>query len=136
MNRVKKPVVLLAISLLLILIGSFGASMFNSSNGNVDVSRVYFETPRGELSGLLYMPDGADQEARPTIVATHGYLNSGEMQAAQAIEMSKRGYVVLALDQYDHGHSTGTMENQSRFSHSGRMPFMMLYNICMNRIMY
>lgn len=115
MNRVKKPVVLLVISLLLILAGSFGASQFNSSSGDVDVSRIYFDTPRGELSGLLYKPDGADQEARPAIVATHGYLNSAEMQDAQAIEMSKRGYVVLALDQYDHGHSTGTMEKPVPF---------------------
>ncbi|TFD97122.1 alpha/beta fold hydrolase [Jeotgalibacillus salarius] len=111
----KKPVVLLIISLLLILVGSFVASQFNSSSGDVDVSRIYFDTPRGELSGLLYKPDGADQDAKPTIIATHGYLNSAEMQDAQAIEMSKRGYVVLALDQYDHGHSTGTMEKPVPF---------------------
>ncbi|MFP3488629.1 hypothetical protein R0K20_13555, partial [Staphylococcus sp. SIMBA_130] len=29
--------------------------------------------------------------------------------------MSKRGYVVLALDQYDHGHSTNTMEKPVPF---------------------
>ncbi|WP_226671177.1 alpha/beta fold hydrolase [Metabacillus litoralis] len=115
MKRLKKPVVLLVISLLLILVGSFSASQFNSSTGDVDVSRIYFDTPRGELSGLLYKPDGVDQQPKPTIVATHGYLNSGEMQDAQAIEMSKRGYVVLALDQYDHGHSTGTMEKPVPF---------------------
>jgi hypothetical protein len=115
MSRLKKPVVLLVISLLLILIGSFSASQFNSSSGDVDVSRIYFETPRGELSGLLYKPDGADEQPKPTIIATHGYLNSAEMQDAQAIEMSKRGYVVLALDQYDHGHSKGTLEKPIPF---------------------
>lgn len=115
MNRFKKPVVWLVISLVLILIGSVTASQFNGSGGDVDVSRIYFDTPRGELSGLLYKPEGADQKPRPTLVATHGYLNSGEMQDAQAIEMSKRGYVVLALDQYDHGHSTGTMEKPVPF---------------------
>ncbi|MEW9053199.1 MAG: alpha/beta fold hydrolase [Neobacillus sp.] len=111
----KKPVILLMISLVLILVGSFAASQFNSSNGEVDVDRIYFDTPRGELSGLLYKPNGVDSEPRPTLVTTHGYLNSGEMQDAQAIEMSKRGYVVLALDQYDHGHSTGTMEKPIPF---------------------
>lgn len=115
MNRLKNPVVMLVISLLLIFIGSFAAYQFNSSSGEVDVSRIYFETPRGELSGLLYKPDGADGQPKPTIIATHGYLNSAEMQDAQAIEMSKRGYVVLALDQYDHGHSTGTMEKPIPF---------------------
>lgn len=115
MNRFKKPVIWLVISLVLILIGSAAASQFNSSGGDVDVKRIYFDTPRGELSGLLYKPEGADQQPRPTLIATHGYLNSGEMQDAQAIEMSKRGYVVLALDQYDHGHSTGTMEKPVPF---------------------
>lgn len=115
MKKFKKSLVFLIVALLLVFIGSAVAAQFNSSSGEVGVSRVYFETERGELSGLLYKPDGADSEARPTLVATHGYLNSGEMQDAQAIEMSKRGYVVLALDQYDHGHSTGTMEKPVPF---------------------
>lgn len=115
MRNHKKSFILLGIALALIFIGSFVASMFNNAGGDVDVSRIYFETERGELSGLLYKPDGADEQARPALVATHGYLNSGEMQDAQAIEMAKRGYVVLALDQYDHGHSTNTQEKPIPF---------------------
>lgn len=115
MQKLKDPKFLLLFAILLIFIGSFAASLFNNSFGKVDVTRVYFDTPRGELSGLLYKPDGADDTPRPTIVATHGYLNSGEMQDAQAIEMSKRGYVVLALDQYDHGHSKHTGEKPIPF---------------------
>lgn len=115
MKNQKKLAILFIISLLLIFVGSFSASRFNNSNGKVDVTRIYFETPRGELSGLLYKPEGADEQPRPTIIATHGYLNSAEMQDAQAIEMSKRGYVVLALDQYDHGHSRNTMEKPIPF---------------------
>lgn len=111
----KRTLVLLITSLVLILIGSLIASISNNSGGDVDVSRISFETDSGELSGLLYLPDGAESEPRPTIVATHGYLNSAEMQAPQAIEMSKRGYVVLALDQYDHGHSVGTMDKSIPF---------------------
>ena len=72
MSKSKKSVVLLVISLLLVFVGSFVASLFNNSNGDVDVTRIYFETPRGELSGLLYKPEGADEQPRPTIVATHG----------------------------------------------------------------
>ena len=49
--------------------------------------------------------DASAADPRPTIITTHGYLNSAEMQDASAIEMSRRGYVVLALDMYDHGHS-------------------------------
>ncbi|WP_042454632.1 alpha/beta hydrolase family protein [Neobacillus dielmonensis] len=115
MKRLKKPIVWIAISLVLILAGSIFASLFNNSYGKTDVSRIHFKTPSGELSGLLYKPEGADKEPRPTIITTHGYLNSAEMQDAQAIEMSKRGYVVLALDQYDHGHSTGKMKKPVPF---------------------
>lgn len=111
----RNTLILLIVSLVLIFGGSFAAFMANSSSGEVDVSRISFETEGGELSGLLYLPDGAEEEPRPTIVATHGYLNSAEMQAPQAIEMSKRGYVVLALDQYDHGLSVGTMEKPIPF---------------------
>jgi alpha-beta hydrolase superfamily lysophospholipase len=48
-------------------------------------------------------------------VVTHGYLNSGEMQDLNAIELSRRGYVVMALDMYDHGHSAGNAQNTGSF---------------------
>ena len=102
----KKALVLLCVGLCLILVGSILASVFNSGGFSTKVTRIEFDTPNGTLSGLLYMPKGASAEdPRPTVVVTHGYLNSAEMQDANAIELSRRGYVVLALDQYDHGHS-------------------------------
>lgn len=97
---------LLAVALILILLGSLLASMMHTSMYTVKVSDIRFETERGTLSGLLYMPKGADAtDPRPVIVTTHGYLNSREMQDAPAVEMSRRGFIVLALDMYDHGHS-------------------------------
>ncbi len=111
-----KAAVVLAIGLVLMLVGSIIASAFQTSGYSVTVTRISFETESGTLSGLLYMPKGASAEdARPTIVTTHGYLNSAEMQDAPAIEMSRRGYVVLALDMYDHGHSTGNAEHTGSF---------------------
>ena len=102
----KRAFIALAIGLCLILLGSILASVFNAGAGATKVSRISFETPNGTLSGLLYMPKGASAEnPRPTVIVTHGYLNSAEMQDANAIELSRRGIVVLALDQYDHGHS-------------------------------
>ena len=96
---------LLCVALILILLGSVLASVFNGG-GDVKVSRIKFDTDNGTLSGLLYMPkDASASNPKPTVVVTHGYLNSAEMQDANAIELSRRGYVVLALDQYDHGHS-------------------------------
>ena len=96
---------LLCAALTLILLGSILASALNGGSG-VKVSRIEFDTDNGTLSGLLYMPkDASASNPKPTVIVTHGYLNSAEMQDANAIELSRRGYVVLALDQYDHGHS-------------------------------
>lgn len=111
-----KTAAVLAIGLVLMLLGSILAQAFNTSFYSVKVSRVYFDTESGTLSGLLYMPKGASAaDPRPTLVTTHGYLNSAEMQDAPAIEMSRRGYVVLALDMYDHGHSKGNAEHTGGF---------------------
>ena len=106
MKGKKRSLVLLAVALVLILVGSILAGVFNGGKGAVSVTRISFDGGHGTLSGLLYMPKGASEEnPRPAIVVTHGYLNSAEMQDANAIELSRRGFVVLALDQYDHGHS-------------------------------
>ena len=117
MSTIKKSTRnLLIVALVLILCGSFLASLFNTGTYSVKVSRISFETERGTLSGLLYMPKGASaSDPRPAISVTHGYLNSAEMQDANAIELSRRGYVVLALDMYDHGHSAANAENTGNF---------------------
>ncbi len=106
LSWLKKPQGILAIALILIVVGSLFAGMFNTSLYQVKVTEIEFETERGTLNGLLYMPKGAGaDDPRPVIVMTHGYLNTKEMQDAPAIEMSRRGYIVLALDMYDHGDS-------------------------------
>nr|WP_305120943.1 hypothetical protein [Saccharibacillus sp. JS10] len=105
-NLFKKPAGLLALSLVLIIVGSWLAGMFNTSFYKVSVKEISFKADHGTLNGLLYMPKGAGpDDPRPVIVTTHGYLNTKEMQDAPAIEMSRRGYIVLALDMYDHGDS-------------------------------
>lgn len=105
-SLLKKPQGLLALSLVLIIFGSLFAGMFNTSFYSVNVNEIKFKADHGTLSGLLYMPKGAGaDDPRPVIITTHGYLNTKEMQDAPAIEMSRRGYIVLALDMYDHGDS-------------------------------
>lgn len=120
MKLSKRTSILLAVALVLILLGSILANVFNTGLGSVDVSRIRFDGGHGELSGLLYMPaDASASNPKPTIIVTHGYLNSAEMQDANAIELSRRGFVVLALDQYDHGHSALSSENYSDTSFFG-----------------
>ncbi|MBR5231679.1 MAG: alpha/beta hydrolase [Clostridia bacterium] len=112
----KIPQLLLIVALVLVIVGSIAAQAFNTGLYTTSVKRISFETERGELSGLLYMPKGVSAaNPRPAVVVTHGYLNSGEMQDTNAIELSRRGYVVLALDMYDHGHSKGAATNTGNF---------------------
>jgi len=102
----KKPQGILALALVLVILGSFFAGLVNTSGYTVKVSKIEFQADHGTLTGLLYMPKGGGaDDPRPVIVTTHGYLNSKEMQDAQSIEMSRRGYIVLDLDMYDHGDS-------------------------------
>jgi pimeloyl-ACP methyl ester carboxylesterase len=105
-KRIQIPKTWIAISILLIMAGSLLAHFFNTSAYNVQVTEISFQTDKGMLNGLLYLPkDAGPADPRPTIITTHGYLNAKEMQDAPAIEMSRRGFVVLALDMYAHGDS-------------------------------
>lgn len=107
LNTLKKPHFMLALALTMCIVGSLFAGLFNTSFYSVKVKKITFEADHGTLSGLLYMPKGAGaDDPRPVVITTHGYLNSREMQDAPAIEMSRRGYIVLALDMYDHGDSS------------------------------
>ena len=115
-NKLKHSVLWLAIALLVVFGFSWLAHGFNTSFGKVAVERIYFDTDKGTLSGLLYLPEGAGADSpRPSVVLTHGYLNSGEMQDLNAIELSRRGHVVLALDMYDHGHSALNADRTGNF---------------------
>jgi pimeloyl-ACP methyl ester carboxylesterase len=91
----------------LILVGSFLAWLIQTAGG-VRIADVRFAGTGGlTMSALLYIPPNATpQTPAPGILAVHGYMNSRETQSAFAIELARRGYVVLALDQPGHGYSS------------------------------
>lgn len=102
----KVSFIILAIAFALILLGSFFAGMVNTSAYSVKVKEIEIETANGKISALLYLPkDAGEDDPRPTVITAHGYTNHKEMMSATAIEMSRRGYVVLSIDMYEHGDS-------------------------------
>ena len=103
----RRPAAVLVGALLLVAGGGALASYVQTSGGRVDVRDVRFEGATGEtLSALLYVPEGATPlRPAPGVLAIHGYINSRETQSGFAIELARRGYVVLALDQTGHGYS-------------------------------
>lgn len=98
---------LLAVALALVLAGGTTAALTQSAGGTVEVRTTQFMAGGGQsVAGTLYLPATATAETpAPGILAVHGYLNSREMQLAPAIELARRGYVVLAIDQPGHGSS-------------------------------
>lgn len=102
-----KPRAWLALSKLMIFGGGLLAWAVQTNFGGVKVQDIRFQDDSGDtLSALLYVPDTASTAApAPGVLAVHGYINSRETQSAYAIELARRGYVVLALDQRGHGYS-------------------------------
>jgi len=109
----KQSVRLICIALILVFAGSFAAGMINGSGGDVKVRNINFVTEDGiNLHALLYIPDSAtDSAPAPAIVSSHGYNNTAEVQGINCVELSRRGYVVIAIDAYWHGLSGGTSIN-------------------------
>lgn len=97
----------LAAAVGLVLLGGGVAAWTQTGGGTVQVRDTSFVGVDGHiLAAKLYVPDGATAKTpAPGILAVHGYINTAETQDAFAIELSRRGYVVLALDQYGHGNS-------------------------------
>lgn len=98
---------------ILILAGGFVANKIQTTNG-VTLSDVRFPGEQGvTISGLLYTPAGATAaHPAPAVLLSHGYINTREMQSPFAIELSRRGFVVLAMDMTGHGYSTGNVGAQ------------------------
>mgnify|MGYP003417131524 FL=1 len=98
---------LLVISLILCLISSVGAAVFQTSFGQVKYHDMTFVTASGhELDALLLVPKTATPDTKaPAIVVSHGWYNNREMQDLNYVEYARRGYVVLAISMYGHGDS-------------------------------
>jgi pimeloyl-ACP methyl ester carboxylesterase len=121
MKNWKRASVFLAILLGVILVSSFVASAIQTSGFSVKMTElknvtntgfVYDDTGKptdvavnGQVvSGMLFVPSNATASSPAAgICLTHGYLNNWQFQLQNAIELSRRGFVVLVVDQQGHG---------------------------------
>lgn len=103
----KRSQLFLIISLILCLVSMVGASIVQTSGGDVEVKDLTWETEAGRtMSALLFVPEGVSAEnPAPGIVTSHGWYNNKEMQDMNYVEYSRRGYVVMSIDMYGHGDS-------------------------------
>ncbi len=100
----------LCIALVLCLISAIGASLLQTDFGNVQIIKFKIPTDNGKwLSGNLFRPVSATAENKvPIVITSHGYLNNNQMQDISAIELSRRGIAVIAMDAYFHGDSSSS----------------------------
>ena len=119
-----KSLVMLGIALALILVSSFFGSMIQSRGWSIEVTDLRDEENEGQYydvktglavdgvmvegevkSGILYRPKSATMSNKlPAVVLTHGYLNNREHQLPNAVELARRGFVVLTIDREGHGN--------------------------------
>ena len=93
----------------LLLFAGGGLAHLVQTAGGISIEDIRFEFEPGEqLAALLYRPPNATEATpAPAVLAVHGYINSRETQSGFVIELARRGYVVLAIDQTGHGFSDG-----------------------------
>jgi len=104
-----------ALGCALILAGSLLAHAIQTAGG-VKVRDVRFAGDGITQSALLYVPPSATaQRLAPAVLVSHGYINTREMQSPFAIELARRGFVVLAMDMAGHGYSEGAVGQQRDF---------------------
>jgi uncharacterized protein len=101
---------LLLIGFALVLIGSLLGHWILTGAGTISVKEVkIYGAYDGLYSAHLYIPNGViTGNPAPGILTTHGFNNDKEYMANTAIELARRGYVVLAMDLDKHGMSAAS----------------------------
>ena len=118
MKKTVKSILTLFILLLVIFSSMIAADKIQTGNGRIEVTECWIETDIGSLKYKLYTPQTATVTAKaPGVLLLHGYQNDHETCASYAIELARRGCVVLALDEYGHGATTAGLVNRGYVNH-------------------
>lgn len=107
MAKRNKSQIVLAISIALMLVCCIFTSLIQTNFGNVTVKEINWVTDNGySMNGWLFIPKSATAEnPAPAVVVSHGMFNNKGMQDLNFVELSRRGFVVLAQDMPSHGDS-------------------------------
>ncbi len=106
-KSLKNSIKWLIICLGAIVIAASFARLIETDFGKVNVSNVSISDPDGvTIVARLYKPVSASiAKKAPAVINTHGYQNDKLVNDSFAIELSRRGYVVLSPDVIGHGDS-------------------------------
>lgn len=114
----KKAAALLTALLVILFVCMACADGIQRDGGKVEITEGWIETDVGNLMYKLYTPENATAEHKaPGVLLLHGYQNDHETCAAYAIELARRGAVVLCLDEYGHGSSEAGLIHRGYVNH-------------------
>ncbi|MEJ2297887.1 MAG: alpha/beta hydrolase [Woeseiaceae bacterium] len=98
-----------------LIVSSYGASLVQTSFGNVDVQSVKFPMQNGQwLVGDLFRPISATSEnPAPLVIVVPGFQRSKEALSNIAIELARRDIVAISIDPYAQGGSSASMSRRA-----------------------
>jgi hypothetical protein len=101
----------LLILIAVVLAAGLISSRIQTSNGRVVITDIKIPTQNGQwVTGDLFKPRSATAESpAPLIVVVPGFQRSKEALANIAIELARRGIVVISIDPYAQGRSSSSM---------------------------
>jgi hypothetical protein len=105
----------LLIAVVVILLASFIASMVQTSGGSVSIQQIKIPTQNGQwVVADLFKPRTATVDSpAPLVVVIPGFQRSKEALANIAIELSRRGIVVISIDPYAQGGSSASLSRRA-----------------------
>lgn len=110
--------IVLATLLAVVFICMLVANNVQTDGGSIQIREGTLQSKAGPLTYKLYTPVTATAASpAPGVLLLHGYQNDHETCAAYAIELARRGVVVLALDEYGHGSATASLVNRGYVNH-------------------
>jgi len=120
----KKNAIILAVLLVAAFVLLLIANTIQTDSGSIRITEGVIETDVGDLTYKLYTPRTAtDAAPAPGVLLLHGYQNDHETNAAYAIELARRGVVVLSIDEYGHGSSEPGLVNRGYVNHRVKVNF-------------
>jgi len=86
----------------------------NEAKYNKDLGETLSKSSQSQISLTTYIPKNATPDnPAPVIVCAHGWNNSKEQQILNFVELSRRGFVVVAVDLAGHGRSDVALQDES-----------------------
>ena len=124
-----KWIVSLAALLIVAFVALTIANGIQTDHGSIVVTEGVIDAWRseehlGSMTYKLYTPVTATAEHKaPGVLLLHGYQNDRETNAAYAIELARRGVVVLSLDEYGHGFTEPGLKERGYVNHTVKVNY-------------